>query len=75
MGERVNHGFRFWSPRNQVVMNDLGISSIGTGCLYQSYRTKIADLHQDSGDHFKGPWDDVNMRTATHSNPNGRVKE
>ncbi|GKD75792.1 putative reverse transcriptase domain-containing protein, partial [Tanacetum coccineum] len=27
-----------------------------TGCLYQSYRTEIADLHQDSGDHFKRPW-------------------
>ncbi|GKC99473.1 putative reverse transcriptase domain-containing protein [Tanacetum coccineum] len=28
-----------------------------TKCLYQSYRTEIADSYQDSGDHFKRPWE------------------
>ncbi|GKC89151.1 putative reverse transcriptase domain-containing protein, partial [Tanacetum coccineum] len=28
-----------------------------TGCLYQSYRTEIANSHQDSGDHFKRTWE------------------
>ncbi|GKA43727.1 putative reverse transcriptase domain-containing protein [Tanacetum coccineum] len=29
------------------------------GCLYQSYRTEIANLHLDSGGHFKRPWEPI----------------
>ncbi|GJZ38437.1 putative reverse transcriptase domain-containing protein [Tanacetum coccineum] len=28
-----------------------------SGCLYQSYRTEISDLHLDSGDHSNRPWE------------------
>ncbi|GJY79100.1 putative reverse transcriptase domain-containing protein [Tanacetum coccineum] len=30
-----------------------------TRCLYRSYRTEIADMHQDSRDHFKRPWEPI----------------
>ncbi|GJT31158.1 putative reverse transcriptase domain-containing protein [Tanacetum coccineum] len=43
-----NYGFRFRSPKNPKWK-----FFVDTGCLYQSYPTEMADLHQDSGDHFK----------------------
>ncbi|GKD83869.1 putative reverse transcriptase domain-containing protein [Tanacetum coccineum] len=42
-----------------LVMTRSGLLSIDTGCMYQSYRTEIADLHMDSGDHFRRPWEPI----------------
>ncbi|GJR81980.1 putative reverse transcriptase domain-containing protein [Tanacetum coccineum] len=36
-----------------------GYRELDTGCPYQSYWTEIADLHRDSGDHFRRPWEPI----------------
>nr|GEX24915.1 hypothetical protein [Tanacetum cinerariifolium] len=40
-------------PRS--LPSNLGKLDLDTGCLYRLYRIEIANLHKDSGDHFKSP--------------------
>ncbi|GKB60156.1 hypothetical protein Tco_0916342 [Tanacetum coccineum] len=48
-----------WGEDEEEAFQMLKQKLCNTGCLYQSYRTEIADSHQDSGDHFKRPWEPI----------------
>ncbi|GJY22428.1 putative reverse transcriptase domain-containing protein [Tanacetum coccineum] len=46
-----------WEKITMDFVSGLSRTSSDTGFPYQSYRTEIANLHRDSGDHFRRPWE------------------